>query len=329
METYLNQAASFWAMGALKFMPFIGLILFVFIIFKIGILEIIGSLSYFNFLYFILAILISVPLIFLKAFKWKLIIGSYKVNYSLLMAAAAYYISSFLGAITPGKIGEFAKMFYLRKAKGMSYGKSLSTVIADRLIDIFILLFLAFAGVVIFAGMYLISREYILVVSLFLFLVTFISILITNKRYIKFLLTPFLNKAVPLKYRSKASINFDEFYDGIRLIKEKKKILFAAIALTIISWFGTFFQHYLIALALGINLPYYFFIFVSPIIMFIEIIPVSFSGIGTRDGAAILFFSLMGMPASSAVLFSFVILVFSYIIVLPGLLLWFKHPIKI
>ena len=315
-------------MGALKFMPFIGLILFIFIIFKIGILKIIESLSYFNFLYFILAILASVPLIFLKALKWKWIISSYKVDYGLVMATIVYYISSFLGAITPGKIGEFAKMFYLKKAKGVSYGKSLSTVIVDRLVDIFILLFLAFIGIAIFAGMYPIDKSYILIISLFLFLVAFISILITNKKYIKFLLAPFLNTAVPLKYRPKVIINFDEFYDGIRIIKEKKKILLAAIILTIISWLGTFFQHYLIALTLGINLPYYFFIFISPIIMFIEIIPVSFSGIGTRDGAVILFFSLMGMPASSAVLFSFVILVFSYIIVLPGLFFWFRHPIK-
>ena len=104
-------------MSALKFMPFIGLILFIFIIFKIGILKIIESLSYFNFLYFILAILASVPLIFLKALKWKWIISSYKVDYGLVMATIVYYISSFLGAITPGKIGEFAKMFYLKKAK--------------------------------------------------------------------------------------------------------------------------------------------------------------------------------------------------------------------
>jgi uncharacterized membrane protein YbhN (UPF0104 family) len=59
-------------------------------------------------------------------------------------------------------------------------------------------------------------------------------------------------------------------------------------------------MNYVIAVALGIHIsPWYFLIFI-PIISFLLTLPVSFSGLGVREGGYILLFGQAGVPSSLA-----------------------------
>jgi uncharacterized membrane protein YbhN (UPF0104 family) len=61
--------------------------------------------------------------------------------------AFLYYLSSVsLGAITPGRIGEFFKVLYLKKAGVSTLNEGFSIVLVDHAYDVFLLVVLSAVG---------------------------------------------------------------------------------------------------------------------------------------------------------------------------------------
>ena len=146
---------------------------------------------------------------------------------------------------------------------------------------------------------------------------------------LKKILKPFYLALIPEKHKDNLSNHFSEFYLGFRMIVKKKKELTYAIILTVFIWFGSIFQFYFLAKALGLLVPFWFFMMIVPPTVLVEIIPISFSGLGTRDATLIFFLSFIGIAAESAVSLSLTIVVIYYFIVGIGFFIWWKNPVKI
>ena len=76
------------------------------------------------------------------------------------------------------------------------------------------------------------------------------------------------------------------------------------------------------------NISLYFMFMFLPTIIFVSILPVSISGIGTRDAASVLIFSLVGVPKDLAVAWSVLCIVaglWSFVFI--GWLLMLKYPL--
>lgn len=88
-----------------------------------------------------LFILIAVYLI--KTFRWLAInnILEIRTDYSRLLAF--YIFSGFLSAITPGRLGEWAKIGFMKKAYPVSVPMATSSVLLDRIWDVLILSLMA------------------------------------------------------------------------------------------------------------------------------------------------------------------------------------------
>lgn len=59
------------------------------------------------------------------------------------------------------------------------------------------------------------------------------------------------------------------------------------------------------------------------------VLPVSVSGIGTREAALVFFLSFIGIQAEAAISFSLMQLLIEYIGAAPGFYLWHRNPIKL
>ena len=94
--------------------------------------------------------------------------------------------------------------------------------------------------------------------------------------------------------------------------------------LTVLAWSVCFIQYYFLALALGLNLNYFSIFFVVPILFLVSLIPISISGIGTRDAAAILVLSSFGISPELAIAFSLGILIENYILAVFGFVIWLR-----
>ena len=102
------------------------------------------------------------------------------------------------------------------------------------------------------------------------------------------------------------------------------------MAIGIISWIPPFIYGYLLALAIGIDTGVLFFVLIIPVLSLLDLLPISISGIGTRDIALIFLFSLKGISPEQAVAFSLLYLFMSYwLIALIGSAVYFRYPVTI
>lgn len=306
-----------------------GIALFLIILSRINLSALFEILAHTNIFFLVLAFLVNCIIILLKSLKWKIIVNSIKPNFSLKRSIVAFFVGFSFSTITPAKLGDFIKVFYITD-ENCSLGKSLSTIVIDRLIDIILLFFIAFIGIYGFSVFYTIE---ILSIGTIILIVTGIVAglyIILNKPLLSAILKPFFNIFVPKNLKGKVTLYYDDFFTGLFTFYYDKRRFFSSIGVGIISWIPTFIYGYLLALSIGIDSGIFFFVLIIPIISLIDLLPISISGIGTRDVALIFLFGLISISAVQAVAFSLLYLFMSYwLIALIGAGLYFRYPIEI
>lgn len=310
-----------------RLLPLIGIAIFIYLLANLNLPAVAGALLHMNLLFFSIAILITAIDVLIKSFKWKLIFSSYRISVPFSRFLSSWIIGLSLSLITPGKVGDFAKAYYLKDKAPL--GKSLTTVMADRIIDLLTLFILAVIGLTLFATLYAPSTP-LLVTTYILFAAFIAAIIIFSKRRISSALgRPLFNRFAPDGQKEKIRSVYGDFYGGIGLILGRKKILILVIALTFIVWLGSILSIYFMALAVGFTIPYSFLLIVFPVITLLEALPISFSGLGTRDATLIFFFGYISVSPELAVSMSLLYLVVTYIFGGLGFALWSKNPIKL
>lgn len=300
----------------------VGIVLFLFVILSIGVEEVLESLLSIRPDVFAVALLILVPSIALKGFKQKLLVSVFRPKTSLLENIRIWIISYFFGAASPAKSGEAARSLYLKNSFGISLGEGLSVVFIERFLDTIFLFGFAFAGLLFMNSSG--SLDPNLIISLAVFCLAFLAVIavMLKKEVVRTLARPFFRAFAPQKFRPSLRKGFDDFYRAIHLyLKQPRQLLSVSLA-TFGSWLLIFVQFYIIALSLSIELGFLAFMLVLPVIMLVEALPVSFSGLGTRDAASVIMFGLFGIAASAAVSFSLAVLLFNLILAAAGFALF-------
>ena len=311
-----------------KLFSLIGILLFIFILTRIDLSSLLEIFLSINLFFLCCALIVNGIAIVMKSFKWKLIVSTLKKEISLSESIKAFLIGFSFSVLTPAKLGDFVRAFYIRDEQ-CTLGKALSSVVTDRLIDIVTLFSIAFIGIFVFSFVF--HRE-ILSVSLLVILAVAIAsavYIVTRKDLLTWLLRPFFNIFIPHHHKKTVSEYYHDFFSGLSVFFQNKKIFFLVIIVGIVSWFPPIVYAWLLALSLGISVELTFFVLVIPIISLLDLLPISISGIGTRDAALIFLFGLQGIPPESAVAFSLLYLFMSYwLVALVGALFWIRNPIK-
>ena len=310
-----------------KFFPAIGIILFIYIISKIDLAAVAQNFLNIDLRFLALAFVLTIPSLLIKTLKWKQLVNPFNVELSMKEGVSAWLAGFFIGLITPGRVGDLARAFYLKEK--MKIGSALTTVVIDRVLDIFVLMALSVLGVFFIITNFHIDGKIIQIIFGTFVLVIIAAIVFFQKKYASALLKPLFNIFVPEKYKERLKSSYQDFYDGITTLKANKGAIAKAAMLSVIAWIITFTNYFVLSLAIGLNVEYFFILMIMPIVLLVEILPISFSGIGTRDATLILFFAIIGLSANSAVALSLTILIFNYIYSLAGLAVWIKNPIKL
>jgi len=300
-------------------LPLLGVALFIFIIFfVIDIKLFIKTIKDVNSLYFIPVFLLTFPLVFLKAWRWKFLMEKQDINYSIYSSFSMYAVGLFLSLATPGKIGEAVKLFYLNQ-DNHQIKPSLVTIISDRLIDLIFLIIITFAGLLIFIQYF--SQEFIYLAGLFISGMLFLYLTIKIRLYKKIILY-----IVPAKYHELFINNSKDFVGYFR--KYGLKDLMFGLFLTLLSWVIYISQIYLLGLSLGLKLKLLMAVPMIAIANFADLLPISINGIGTRETIFIFFFANSGMPAEKAAALGILQLLIIFSIAIVGFIYWIKKPIK-
>ena len=294
-----------------RLFPLVGIFIFAYILMNIDVAKTLDIILRADPLFVLLGASMIVIAVIVKSIKWKFLIALYDKEYPLSKIIKSWLMGFSISMVTPARVGDISRAYYIKDKMGV--GKGMITVVADRIIDVAILFSLAILGFIFFIGFFTqYSSIFYWVIGLFLLFIAGVY-LSTKKRVIRTVLRPIFSRFVPEKHKSKINLTFNDFYDGLGTMRKNKRNVVIASLLGIVVWFFSIIQYYLLAIAIGIQVPIAYFLSIVPIVVLLDMLPISFSGIGTRDAALILFLSLVSVGKEYAISLSLLVLFFGYL----------------
>ena len=232
--------------------------------------------------------------------------------------------SLYVGFITPGRIGEFVKALYLKSDKGISISKGFSSVLVDRLFDLYLLIILGFTGLWQFGVLGKLSDAF-LILSI---IVMMVPLIMLNQQLMGKLFKLLYNLAVIKKVKGKIEESFEDFYGELNQLLNPR-LVFSGL-LTCMGYSMFFVQCYLIVIAMDLPINFITITLFMAISNLISFIPISISGLGTRDATLIFLFSLIGLKPELAVSYAFLVFITFFIAGgLMGAVSWWFRPLEL
>jgi uncharacterized protein (TIRG00374 family) len=301
----------------------IGVLVFVYILHKVNLRNVISLMFGARYAVLAVALVLTLGFVLLKALRWKYLLAMQGIDYETKDCFLAYLSSMYVGLVTPGRIGDFVKVIYLRTDKGVTLGRGFSSVFADRLFDLFILIAMAFSGAVTLA----MTRNMLVVILSWIALFLLTVGIFLNERVGRPMVRALFKVFTPKKAAG-IEIHFEDFYSGIE--RFKKPGILVPLLLSVLTYAILYVQCYLITYALDIPITPLNVAFSISAANLISLLPISISGIGTRDATLIAIFSILHLSRESALSFSIMFLFISNISAcIVGAIAWFRKPIRV
>ena len=282
-----------------KFIPLIGIALFVYMIVDIGIGNIVNAFVKIPIYFYVLACFLLIPRILFSSYKWWYICKKQKMDFSFYYITKIFLISLFYGNVTPGGIGAHIRILYLRKKSNIPIGKLLANSLIDLSLGLIAGLFLALIGSIIIIKQ---QPGFFPIILIFLIFNIATFVVLIQKHSGTKLYKFFIKPLIPKKYKTTIDQSVESLYEDIPRLRDS----IIPLLVEIIVWFIACTQVFIIAQAFDINIPYLTFVLLSAIsIAFIAILPISVGGLGVREGAFVVILSFYGVEPHISFALSF------------------------
>ncbi|NQT94344.1 MAG: flippase-like domain-containing protein [Lentisphaerae bacterium] len=253
---------------------------------------------------YLFTFLLFLPQLWLKAIRWRrLVTERGGATMTRGQALASYASAIFLGACTPGRLGELSRISYARNA-GAGPGRAVAATIADRLLDLGMLVFLGYGAAVIHFGFT--SRHALIVLALLAGGVTAAVLAVILRHRLLSVVRRVAGRILSDTRAERLDAELLEFSEA--LARTPWRTWAFCLLLTLLAWSAYYVQRYAIAAAAGVNADFMYVTAVVSVVGLLGVLPVSVLNIGTRDAALLLLLADIGVPAEQAVGFSSLIL---------------------
>ncbi|MDD4957096.1 MAG: lysylphosphatidylglycerol synthase transmembrane domain-containing protein [Candidatus Omnitrophica bacterium] len=267
--------------------------------------------------YISLALIISFCSMFLSSYKWHLLLRSRNVRINYINSTKAYFVGNFFNSFLPGTVGgDVVKIYRLRDTTD-KFEDIFSTTLMDRFIGFVASLVMIIFAAVLNLGIFE-SNNNLLFVILILSTVTLLFLLLLfNKPLFKKL--DFIYKPA---FKLLKFMNLEEkcarLYNSTHNFRHQIPVLAANFGLSLAVKVLYVVLSYFVGLSvnLGVDL-YYFFVFV-PLVGCLSLIPVSFNGLGVREGISYLFYTRAGAEIENILIYSLLTYLVALVISILG-----------
>lgn len=294
-------------MKILKLLPLIGVSILIYIIYKVGLINLYKTIITANLYYVFLSLLLLVISILALTFKWYTILKLQDININFLYALKLYFISVFYGVITPARTGSIIRASYLKDKTDKSFGACASSIILERLMDLFVIFVVSVTGCIVFSK-YISSWLPIILVFFVVFIL--LSLLLLKKNINRLFFMFIYNFLIPERLKEKSREIYDSFYSNMPSIKK----MIYPLVLTIATWTIIGVHFYFITRAYSVNISFFNTTLIFIIATMVGLIPITIGGLGTKEATLIYLFSFFGVGAATVVSISFLVLITAHII---------------
>jgi len=295
-----------------KYLPIIGILIFLYILFKLNISEILKEFANVKIAFLLIAGFFVLILLFAETFKWFVIARVQTTKIPFREAFKINIIGLFYAFITPSKLGGIIRAEYLKKYNNQKRGKGLSNYVLDKVLDICSLIFMTLIFSFVFKNLIPISFSYYFLI-IFILLITALVVFRDEKKS-RALLRIFYKKFIPDRIKEKTKESFYSFYENM----PNKKYFGLFFLFNLLNWIAGYTVSYFVGLSLGISISFFYFLAILPIATLVGQIPITISGLGTREAVMISFFGILGVGATKVFSMSIITLFISG--VLPSLI---------
>jgi len=277
-----------------NFFPIIGIIIFIFLLFKLDLSQIFEEFFNLKINFLIIAFIFSVLIIITQTLKWFVIARYQKIKVPFLEAIKINLIGSFFGTVTPAKIGGVFRSEYLKKYADNKIGKPIGNFILEKILDLCSIGFLAVIASLILTDI-LPIKSWIQIIILFIFVLMLIIILNENlsRRFFS-AGGKIVGKMISLEVKNKIKGEFYSFYAD----KPNNKYFFFFFFINLLSWIILYITTYFIGRALGIEISVFYYLTILPVVTLISQIPITIAGLGVREVTMIGIFGFLGVEAT-------------------------------
>lgn len=212
---------------------------------------------------------------------------SHNCSLSFLEAVKVTLAGGTFNSLVPSKLGDLSRAYFLKQEGKLNLKRGLNSIFLEKLLNFSTLCLLFLIGLTFVeqrgdlkVGMALFGLT-ILLLTLAWFLVDF-----KENRLLRF-----------LSRKGKLSEMMVDARELVTELKGDVKRLLLIFLLSLVLWILNFFQIYLFFVALHAILPLRVVFGLVPAAILVEMLPVTISGMGTRDAALILLFKDYADPA--------------------------------
>jgi uncharacterized protein (TIRG00374 family) len=286
------------------------------------ILEVLGNI-WFNggLIYVALAIILYIIIMGVFAFRWQILIRGYGLNVSTKLLFKYYLIGLFFNNFLPTAIGGDVLRIYnlVRESGERTIG--FASVLTERLAGITSTFILTIFSV------FILLKEFDNLILLYIAAIGLIAIiifffLVFNDRFLEYV----TRMVRPIKIL-RLGERILKFLDALRYYRNNKSVYLKILLISILAQLLIICKIFLLSLALGLDIPFGYLIFVVPITFLLTMLP-SINGIGFREGGYVVLLGKIGVTKAAAISLSFLtILVPILVSIWGGLLFMFQKRI--
>jgi uncharacterized protein (TIRG00374 family) len=251
--------------------------------------ELVAILRHAHLLPLLISLILAFPFLLIKSWRWQRILRELAITLPFGMATKLYTIGVYLGAITPGQSGDLVKAWYLHN-HGHPFSASLVSVVIDRLFDLIIMAFLATFGV--FALGHLLPGQGVqvgLVLAMAGGMVGMLAVLAGagSRQWL-------MQRALPKVLPARMHPALERWHTQLATLAMHPRMVLPALVASLLSAFFTFLRLWLLFVAIDVHIPLVFVVGASALIAVLQVLPISFAGVGVRDAVLI---ALLTAPA--------------------------------
>jgi uncharacterized protein (TIRG00374 family) len=283
----------------------VGASIILIIFFLIGIKNIIKVFLNIDLLIVLGGLSLTITVVIIKAIRWKILCDSTDIPISFCNSTS-YTLIGFYAGIIAKPMGDFAQGFLINKDFNYSFSRTSLSVILIRLFDIFILLGLGFFSIIylfIIKDLREVLPAFMIIILILTISLAFMSFFLFKKigeKVIKYLTKLFLKLFSTISNKKIEIEEFvDDFFQGITKIKEKPKSFLYILIFSLLVWSISCFQGFIFLTAVGFAIEILEIIIVISLSVIVSLVPISIGGLGTRESALIILFSILSIAEPS------------------------------
>lgn len=269
-----------------------------------------------NFNAIIYAFLLILLIRLVMAIRWKLLLGFYQINASLIKLFEIIFVSNAVGHLLPSGVGsDIIRVYELSKSKGCGE-KVLASVFLDRVFGLISMLLVA-----------LLAAWYAYFTADLEWIVPLLISLAALMLPVAFFIIRFLlSKNINLNSNKKLLVKVTNFYNRFTIALQQTDIpthgYYTILLLSVLVQLIRSLVFICIFIGLGANIAIiHYFVFI-PIVFILMLIPISIGGLGVRESALFAFYGPLGLSIATCTVAGLIFHALQLIMIIPGLIIF-------